>query len=81
MYPDESQLAISGVLDARRGLVFQAFTDPDHLATWWRPSGNTLPRDEIEFDMRPRNRGWLEALDKLDATLLHIQALATDAEL
>jgi hypothetical protein len=25
----------------------------------------------------PSNQGWLEALDKLDATLLHIQAVAT----
>jgi uncharacterized protein YndB with AHSA1/START domain len=53
MYPDEPQLAISRVLDAPRGLAFQAFTDPDHLARWWGPAGNTLPRDEIEFDVRP----------------------------
>jgi hypothetical protein len=26
------------------------------------------------------NQGWLEALEKLDATLLHIQTAATDAE-
>ena len=52
MYPVEPQLAISRVLDASRELAFRAFTDPDHLATWWGPSGNTLPRDEIEFDVR-----------------------------
>jgi hypothetical protein len=28
----------------------------------------------------PSNEGWLEALEKLDATLLRIQAVATDAE-
>jgi hypothetical protein len=28
----------------------------------------------------PSNQGWLEALEKLDATLLRIQAAATDAE-
>jgi DNA-binding transcriptional ArsR family regulator len=28
----------------------------------------------------PGNQGWLEALEKLDATLLHIQAAPTDAE-
>jgi hypothetical protein len=28
----------------------------------------------------PSNQGWLEALDKLDASLLRIQAVATDAE-
>ena len=161
MYPDEPQLAISRVLDAPRELAFRAFTDSDHLATWWGPSRNTLPRDEIEFDVRPggfqrwtevsaaqpelrvhihidltdvadgdllegvmhltgqlqddiepfetrfrvefldelhgrtrieirqwlathlagpSNQGWLEALEKLDATLLHVQAAATDAE-
>ena len=134
MYSDEPQLAISRVLDAPRELAFRAFTDPDHLATWCGPSGNTLQRDEIEFDVRPggfqrwtevsagqpdlrvhihidltdvadgdllephrrtrleirqwlpahlagpSNQGWLEALEKLDATLLHIQAAATDAE-
>jgi uncharacterized protein YndB with AHSA1/START domain len=161
MYRDEPQLAISRVVDAPRPLAFRAFTDPDHLATWWGPSGNTLPRDEIEFDVRPggfqrwtevaaaqpdlrvhihvdlthvadgellegvmrvsgrlqddlepfetrfrvefhdepdgrtrleirqwlpahlagpSNQGWLEALDKLDASLLHIHAVAADAE-
>lgn len=161
MYRDEPQLAISRVLDAPRELVFRAFTDPDHLATWWAPSGNKVPRDGIEFDVRPggfqrwtevsaaspdlrvhihiditdvadghlleglmhvtgrlqngiepfetrfrvefhdepdgrtrleirqwlpahlagpSNQGWLEALEKLDATLLHIQATATDVE-
>jgi uncharacterized protein YndB with AHSA1/START domain len=39
--------------DAPRELVYRAFTDPDHLAAWWGPSGNSLPRDEIEFDVRP----------------------------
>ena len=28
----------------------------------------------------PTNQGWLEALEKLEATLLHNQAAATDAE-
>jgi uncharacterized protein YndB with AHSA1/START domain len=161
MDTDEPQVAMSRVLDAPRALVFRAFTDPDHLVSWWGPSGNTLPRDEIEFDVRPggfqrwteisaaqpdlrvhisidltdvadgdlleglmhvtgrlqdgvepfgtrfrvefhdesdgrtrleirqwlpahlagpSNQGWLEALEKLDATLLHIQAATTDGE-
>ena len=53
MDTETPQLAISRVFDAPRALVFRAFTDPDHLATWWGPSGNSLPRDEIEFDVRP----------------------------
>jgi len=47
------QIVISRVFDAPRELVYRAFTDPDHLAAWWGPIGNSLPRDEIEFDVRP----------------------------
>lgn len=114
MNSETPQLAVSRVFDAPRALVFRAFTDPDHLATWWGPSGNCLPRDEIEFDVRPggfqrwtevaaaepdgrtgleirqwlpahlagpSNQGWLEAFEKLDTTLHHLQAVAADVEL
>ena len=47
------QLAITRVFDAARALVYQAFTDPDHVATWWGPTGNAVPRDEMDFDVRP----------------------------
>jgi uncharacterized protein YndB with AHSA1/START domain len=47
------QLAVSRVFEAPRGLVYRAFTDPEHLAQWWGPIGNSVPRDEIEFDVRP----------------------------
>ena len=53
METETPQLAISRVFDAPRELVYRAFTDPDHLAAWWGPIGNSLPRDEIEFDVRP----------------------------
>ncbi len=53
MNEEVPQLVISRVFDAPRELVYRAFTDPDHLAAWWGPTGNSLPRDEIEFDVRP----------------------------
>jgi uncharacterized protein YndB with AHSA1/START domain len=53
MDSETPQIAISRVFDAPRELVYRAFTDPDHLAAWWGPIGNSLPRDEIEFDVRP----------------------------
>jgi uncharacterized protein YndB with AHSA1/START domain len=53
MKTETPQLVISRVYDAPRELVYRAFTDPDHLAAWWGPTGNSLPRDEIEFDVRP----------------------------
>lgn len=46
-------LALSRIFDAPRALVYQAFTEPDQVAAWWGPIGNSLPRDEMEFDVRP----------------------------
>ena len=45
--------AIVGVreFDAPRELVFEAWTDPRHLAQWWGPNGFTTTTSS--FDMRP----------------------------
>ena len=47
------QLALTHIVRAPRARVYQAFTDPDHFAAWWGPFGNSLPRDEVKFDVRP----------------------------
>jgi uncharacterized protein YndB with AHSA1/START domain len=47
------KIVIARQLKAPRTLVYRAFTDPDHLALWWGPLGNVLPRDEMDFDVRP----------------------------
>lgn len=55
------QLALTRIFDAARALVYEAFTDPDQLAAWWGPIGNSLPRDEMEFDVRPGgHQRWTE---------------------
>jgi uncharacterized protein YndB with AHSA1/START domain len=55
------QLALTRIFDAPRALVYQAFTDPDQLAAWWGPVGNSLPRDEMDFDVRPGgHQRWTE---------------------
>jgi uncharacterized protein YndB with AHSA1/START domain len=55
------QLALTRTFDAPRALVYQAFTDPEHFAAWWGPIGNSLPRDEMEFDVRPGgHQRWTE---------------------
>jgi len=46
----ERELTITRVFDAPRALVFQAWTDPKHLAQWWGPQGFTNPI--CEFDAR-----------------------------
>jgi uncharacterized protein YndB with AHSA1/START domain len=44
----ERELTITRIFDAPRALVFQAWTDPKHLAQWWGPQGFTNPVCEID---------------------------------
>jgi len=44
-------LLLSRTLDAPRALVFQAWTEPRHLAHWWGPAGMEL--QVLRFDLRP----------------------------
>lgn len=48
---EEYEFITSRVFDAPRDLVYEAWTNPDHLAQWWGPNGfkNTFH----EFDFRP----------------------------
>jgi uncharacterized protein YndB with AHSA1/START domain len=50
---DPSDLAARSIIttrlfDAPRELVFEAFTDPQHLAHWWGPNGFTLTVQSME---------------------------------
>ncbi len=45
------ELVSTRVFEAPRELLFQAFTDPNHLAQWWGPKGFT--NTFHEFDPRP----------------------------
>jgi uncharacterized protein YndB with AHSA1/START domain len=47
------QLTVARTFNATRARVWQAFTDPDQFAAWWGPIGNYLPRDQVDFDVRP----------------------------
>lgn len=61
MTAEPHRLSVTRVVDAPRALVYRAFTDPDDLAAWWGPAGNELPRDEIDFDVRPGgHQRWTE---------------------
>jgi uncharacterized protein YndB with AHSA1/START domain len=53
MITSEPQLAVTRIVSAPRARVYQAFTNPSDFSAWWGPFGNALPRDEIEFDVRP----------------------------
>src|SRR5436309_1960209 len=47
----QRELVLTRVFDAPRELVFQMWTDPEHVAKWWGPTGftNTI----YEMDVRP----------------------------
>jgi hypothetical protein len=79
MKTETPQLVISRVFDAPRELVYRAFTDPDHLAAWWGPIGNSLPRDEIEFDVRPGGfQRWTEVNAAEPELRVHIHVDLTE---
>jgi uncharacterized protein YndB with AHSA1/START domain len=42
-------VVITRVFDAPRELVFQAWTDPEHLVRWWGPKGFTNPICEVDL--------------------------------
>jgi len=56
-------LVLTRTFDAPRKLVFQAWTDPKHMALWWGPDGFTNPVCEVDaraggairIDMRAPN--------------------------
>ncbi len=49
--PAKQEFLITRVFDAPRKLVFQAWTEPTHLAQWWGPRNFTNP--VCELDLRP----------------------------
>jgi uncharacterized protein YndB with AHSA1/START domain len=68
------------VFNAPRALVYRSFTDPDHFAAWWGPIGNSLPRDEIDFDVRPGGHmRWTEVVPANPRVRVHIQVDLTHA--
>ncbi|MGC2225172.1 MAG: SRPBCC domain-containing protein [Methylocella sp.] len=42
------EVVITRVFDAPRGLVFKAWTDPEHMVRWWGPKGFTNPICELD---------------------------------
>ena len=49
--PTDREIVTTRVFDWPREHVFEAWTDPDHLARWWGPKGFSSTFQE--FDMRP----------------------------
>src|SRR4051794_37608696 len=48
--PDR-EISATRIFDAPRDLVFQMWTDPQHIGNWWGPNGFTITL--YEMDVRP----------------------------
>lgn len=48
---EERELVVVRDFHAPRELVWRTFTEPEHLARWWAPSGYTIPVCKV--DLRP----------------------------
>ncbi|MFT3879556.1 MAG: SRPBCC domain-containing protein [Gemmatales bacterium] len=47
----DRELIVTRTMKAPRELVFEAFTDPQHLLNWWGPNGFTTVT--YSMDMKP----------------------------
>jgi uncharacterized protein YndB with AHSA1/START domain len=45
----DREIVVNRVFDAPRELVFEAFTEPEHIEQWWAPKGATIH----EMDVQP----------------------------
>ncbi len=51
--PLDREFTITRVFDAPRELVWQAWTDPEHMSRWFGPHGFTTPLATVTMDVRP----------------------------
>ena len=45
----ERKVVLIRILDAPRELVWEAWTNPKHLAQWWGPHGFTAPTCDVDI--------------------------------
>lgn len=45
----DREIVISRVFDASRELVWEAWTNPEHVAKWWGPDGFTTTIEKMDF--------------------------------
>ena len=68
-------------LDAPRALVFQAWTDPAHMARWWGPHNFTNPVCEIDLRAGGAHRIVMRSPDGVDYPIKGVYRGVAGAEL
>jgi len=75
--PADREIVISRVLDAPRELVWEAWTQPEHVARWWGPRGFTTTIEEM--NVRPGGI-WKQVMHGPDGTNYPNQSVFTEVE-
>jgi uncharacterized protein YndB with AHSA1/START domain len=71
--PSDREIVVTRVVEAPRGLVFEAYTNPEHLPHWMLgPDGWTMPICEI--DLRPGG-AWHFVWRRADGTEMEMRGL------
>jgi uncharacterized protein YndB with AHSA1/START domain len=72
------ELTYRRVHRARRELVFECMTTPEHLAQFWGPSGTTTPVDGITVDLRPGGVFETLMVNEVDGSQYTMRAIYLD---
>jgi uncharacterized protein YndB with AHSA1/START domain len=59
-------LEITRLIDAPRGLVFRAWTQPEHLARWWGPQGFTTIACQMDIRVGGTYRFGMRSADNVE---------------
>lgn len=70
-------MVLTRVFDAPRALVWECWTDPEHMAAWWGPKGFT---NRCELDVRPGGKQFITMVAP-DGKEYPITAVYLDVEL
>jgi uncharacterized protein YndB with AHSA1/START domain len=71
----EREIEITRVFDAPRELVYQAFTDPEHMVQWWGPS--VFTNHSCKLDVRPGG-AWQIVMRSPDGTDFRCQGVYSE---
>jgi uncharacterized protein YndB with AHSA1/START domain len=74
---DDRQFAVSRVFEAPRELVWEAMTDPRHVAKWWGPRGFTTKIEEM--DVR-QGGAWIHVMRGPDGTEYPNRSVFTEVQ-
>jgi len=53
----DSEITITRLFDAPRALVWQCFTEPEHMKEWWGPKGSTTIASNMDLRIGGTYRG------------------------